>query len=93
MYFAAAFNPFVSYLTAMVSNVQSFLTSAVDGTTLIDAITSAIGTVLDWIGLVLTSILSTSGELNPLLVLFAIGIAISGVLISVKIIKSFIWGS
>lgn len=38
------------------------------------AVTDALGTVLDWVGSVITSLTtSTTGELNPLLPLFAIG--------------------
>lgn len=63
------------------------------------AVTSAIGTVLSWIGAVLQSILTSAsgqdpaGALNPLLPLFAIGIAISAILLGVKIIKSIVWGA
>lgn len=94
MGFAATsfFLPYMAYLTSVATNVKAFLTAA-DGTTLIDAITQGISTVLDWIGTVLTSLLSTSGELNPLLILFGIGIAISGILIAVRVIRSFIWGA
>lgn len=55
------------------------------------AVTDALGSVLDWVGDVITALLS--GELAPLLPLFAIGIAISALLLGVKIIKTFIWGS
>lgn len=38
------------------------------------AVTDALGTVLDWVGTVITSLTTaTTGELNPLLPLFAIG--------------------
>ena len=55
------------------------------------AVTDALGSVLDWVGQVITALLS--GDLAPLLPLFAIGIAISALLLGVKIIKTFIWGS
>lgn len=56
------------------------------------AVTSAIGTVIDWIGTVIDSLL-TGGALAQLLPLFAVGVAISAILLGVKIIKSFIWGA
>lgn len=56
------------------------------------AVTSAIGTVIDWIGTVIDALL-TGGALAPLLPLFAIGVAISAILLGVRIIRSFIWGS
>lgn len=60
---------------------------------MLEAVTSALSQILTWIGTVITSLTSTSGALNPLLPLFAIGIAISAVLLGVKIIKSVVWGA
>lgn len=55
------------------------------------AVTSAITDVIGWVGAVITAL--TSGALSSLLPLFAIGIAISAVLLGVKIIKSVVWGA
>ena len=60
---------------------------------MLDAVTSGISSLIGWIGSVITSLTSTSGALYPLLPLFAIGIAISAVLLGVKIIKSVVWGA
>lgn len=63
---------------------------------MLTAVTDAISTVLGWIGTVITSLLTggtTAGALNPLLPLFAVGVAISAILLGVKVIKSFIWGN
>lgn len=57
------------------------------------AVTSALSQVLTWIGTVVTAITGTSGALNELLPLFAIGIAISVFLFGIKAIKSIIWGA
>lgn len=57
------------------------------------AVTDAIGNVLTWVGTVIGSLTSQSGALKDLLPLFAIGIAISAVLLGVKIIKSVVWGA
>ena len=59
---------------------------------MLDAVTSGITTVIGWIGDVITAITSTSGELNQLLPLYAIGIAISAILLGIKVIRSIIWG-
>lgn len=59
---------------------------------MLQAVTSAISTVIGWVGTVIDSILP-DGSLNALLPLFAIGIAISAVLLGVKIIKSVVWGA
>lgn len=60
---------------------------------MIEAVTSALGTVIGWIGTVITSITGAEGQLNELLPLFAIGIAISALLFGIKAIKSVIWGA
>lgn len=60
---------------------------------MLEAVSSAIGTVIGWVGTVITALLAESGALSPLLPLFAVGVAISAILLGVKIIKSFIWGA
>lgn len=66
---------------------------------MLEAVTSGIDTVLKWIGTFIKSLLGTpaaessSGVLADLLPLFAIGIAISAVLLGVKIVKSVVWGA
>lgn len=66
---------------------------------MLSAVTSAITTVLSWIGTVVKSLITVAGEgvtagaLSPLLPLFAIGIAISAVLLGVKVIRSIVWGA
>ena len=62
-------------------------------TPMLEAVTTALGTVLDWVGSVVTSLTSTSGELAPLMPLLAIGISISALMLGVKAIKSFAWGT
>lgn len=62
-------------------------------TPMMEAVTTALGTVLDWVGTVVTSLTSTSGELSALMPLLAIGIAISALMLGVKAIKSFAWGT
>lgn len=60
------------------------------------AVTSALSTVIDWIALVVNSLIGTgegAGQLAELLPLFAIGIAISAFLLGIKAIKSLIWGA
>lgn len=60
---------------------------------MIAAVTTAIGDVIGWVGEVITALTGTSGALNALLPLFAVGIAISAILLGVKIIKSVVWGA
>ena len=61
--------------------------------TMIEAVTSGITTLLGWMGTVIDSLLTTDGDLNALLPLFAIGVAISAILLGVRVIRSFIWGA
>lgn len=60
---------------------------------MIEAVTTALGTVIDWVGTVVTALLGETGELSALLPLLAIGIAISALMLGVKAIKSFAWGA
>lgn len=57
------------------------------------AVTSALTTVISWVGTVITAIVGESGALAELLPLFAVGIAISALLFGIKAIKSVVWGA
>lgn len=57
------------------------------------AVTSAMSTVLDWVGTVIDALLTTDGSLAELLPLFAVGIAISSVMLGIRVIRGFIWGA
>lgn len=57
------------------------------------AVTEALTTVIGWVGTVVSALTGTDGQLNALLPLMAIGIAISALMLGVKAIKSFSWGS
>lgn len=60
---------------------------------MLEAVTTALGTVIGWVGTVVDALVGTSGELAALLPLFAIGISISALMLGIKAIKSFVWGS
>lgn len=60
---------------------------------MLDAVTSGITTVISWVSTVIDALVSADGALNALLPLFGIGVAISAILLGVKIIRSFIWGA
>ena len=58
------------------------------------AVGTGITSVISWVGSVITALTdSTDGALYALLPLFAIGIAVSAVLLGIKIIKSVVWGA
>lgn len=58
---------------------------------MITAVTSALTTVIDWVGDVVTAI--TTGSLSSLLPLLAIGVAVSAFFMGIKAIRGVIWGS
>ena len=60
---------------------------------MLQAVTSALGTVIEWVGTVVTALVGEAGALSELLPLLAIGVAISALMLGVKAIKSFIWGA
>lgn len=60
---------------------------------MLEAVTSGITTVIGWIGTILDALITTEGELAALLPLFAIGVAISAILLGVRVVRSFIWGA
>lgn len=60
---------------------------------MLEAVTSALTTVIGWVGSVVTAMVSENGALSALLPLFAIGIAISALLFGIKAIRSVTWGS
>lgn len=56
-------------------------------------VTSALSTVINWVGTVVTALVSETGKLHDLLPLLAVGVAVSALMLGVKAIKSFIWGA
>lgn len=61
---------------------------------MLDAVTSALGTVIGWVGTVISNLTdATTGHLNALLPLFAIGLAVSVLMVSMKIIRKITWGA
>lgn len=66
---------------------------ATGGSGMIAEVTTALGTIIDWVGTVISSLTTTDGDLAALLPLWAIGIAISALLLGIKVIKGFAWGS
>lgn len=60
---------------------------------MMEAVTAALTTVIDWISAVVNALLGESGKLKELLPLLAVGISISALMLGVKAIKSFAWGA
>lgn len=60
---------------------------------MMDAVTTALSTVITWVGTVVTALTSSTGALKDLLPLFAIGIACSAFLFAIKGIRRVTWGA
>lgn len=60
---------------------------------MLEAVTTALGTVIEWVGTVVTALTTSEGALSDLLPLLAVGVAISALMLGIKAIKSFIWGA
>lgn len=60
---------------------------------MIEAVTTALGTVISWVGSVVNSLTGESGALKELLPLLAIGVAVSAFFMGIKAIRGVIWGS
>lgn len=60
---------------------------------MMQAVTTALGSVIGWVGTVVTALVGETGQLAPLLPLFAIGIACSAFLFALRGIRSVTWGS
>lgn len=60
---------------------------------MLDAVTTGLGTVIDWVGTVVSALITTDGKLSALLPLLAIGVAVSALMLGIRAIRSFIWGA
>lgn len=60
---------------------------------MLQAVTSGLTTVISWVGTVVESLVTEAGALGELLPLFAIGVAISAVMLGIKVIRGLIWGA
>lgn len=54
---------------------------------------TGLSSVITWVGSVITALTSTTGALKDLLPLFAVGIAISVLMLGVKVIRKIVWGA
>ena len=60
---------------------------------MLEAVTSGLTTVISWVGTVVTALVGEAGQLNELLPLLAIGVAISALLLGIRVIRGIIWGA
>ena len=60
---------------------------------MLEAVGTGITTVIGWVGDVVDALVTTDGALAALLPLFAIGVAISAIMLGIKIVRGIIWGA
>lgn len=60
---------------------------------MLEAISSALASVITMLGTVVTALVGETGALKDLMPLLAIGIAISMFFVGVKALKGMIWGA
>ena len=60
---------------------------------MLEAVSTGVTTVISWVGEVVSALTSTDGALSALLPLLAIGVAVTAVMLGVKVIRSIIWGA
>lgn len=49
--------------------------------------------VIGWAGDVLSAVVTETGALHALMPLWAVGIAVSGVMLGIRIMRGFAWGN
>lgn len=60
---------------------------------MIEAVGTALTTVIGWCGDVITAVTATDGALADLLPLWAIGIGISALMLGIRVMRGFAWGN
>ena len=54
---------------------------------------TALTSVIGWVGSVVTALTATTGALHALLPIFAVGIAVSALMLGIRAIRGFAWGN
>lgn len=60
---------------------------------MMQAVTTALTDVIGWAGTVLSAVITEAGELHALLPLWAVGIAISALMLGIRVMRGFAWGN
>ena len=60
---------------------------------MMQAVTTALTDVIGWAGTVLSAVITEAGELHSLLPLWAVGIAISALMLGIRVMRGFAWGN
>lgn len=60
---------------------------------MMQAITTGVTSLITWGGQVISAVFGASGAWKDLAVLFGLGVAVSVVMVGVRIVRSFSWGA
>lgn len=60
---------------------------------MIEAIGSAITSMIDWLGDVVSAVVGTDGALGALLPVFALAVAGTVVMFGIRVLRGFTWGA
>ena len=60
---------------------------------MMEAVTTALSDVIGWAGTVLSAVITEAGDLHALLPLWAVGIAISALMLGIRVMRGFAWGN
>ena len=60
---------------------------------MLQEIGTALTSVIGWVGEVVTALVGENGALAPLLPIFAVGIAVSALMLGIRAIRGFAWGN
>lgn len=60
---------------------------------MMQAVTTALSDVIGWAGTVLSAVITDTGDLHALLPLWAVGIAISALMLGIRVMRGFAWGN
>lgn len=60
---------------------------------MVNSIGTYLSTVIEWCGTVINALIGDSGALSELQPLIIVGISISALMLGVKVIKTFAWGT
>ena len=60
---------------------------------LLTEVGTALGDLVTWVGSVVTALTSSTGALNGLLPVFALGIAVSVLMLAIGCIRKFTWAA
>lgn len=79
-------------MLSLLLSAETPVSSAATGEQMYTAITNALSEIIKWLGTVISAVVG-EGALQSLLPLWAITIAISLIMLAVRVMRTFAWGA